>query len=141
MWWPREDERAGFGSRGCPQILDRGRRFYPRSLLLRALASEATRQVHTSQPPSIIKRDISLRKSGFFSKKRDSMVTYYMTSFYVDSRFNAAYVYGWSQLFKDESANHKRVEDSVLRFQQKSNVVWRGPLRLVVHIPLPSLLL
>ena len=45
MWHPREDERAGFGSRGCPWMLDRGRQFYPRCLLLRALASEATRQV------------------------------------------------------------------------------------------------
>ena len=56
---------------------------------------------HTSQPPSIIKRDISLRKAGFFSKKRDSiiiMVTYYMTSFYVDSRLRERIVGGANYL-------------------------------------------
>ena len=53
------------------------------------------------------------------------MVTYYMTSFYVYSCLRA-YVYEWSQLFKDESANHKRVEDSVYDSNRKVTLFGEG---------------
>ena len=36
------------------------------------------------------------------------------------------YVYGWSQLFKDESENHKRVKDSVYDSDGKSMLFGEG---------------
>ena len=45
VWRPGYGERAQFGSRGCPRVLDRGRQFYSKSLLLGALASDSARQL------------------------------------------------------------------------------------------------